>query len=211
MSAISHRIRELRKARGLTLEQVGTMVGVGKSTVRKWETGAIANMRSDKISSLAAALGTTPSYLMGWQEDQDDTRHIDLPPNILPLPNMHSLLRIRHTGMSGTDVSLMYEEEPIMVPDNVTADCVFVCSEDHIDGSRFRSGDIFYLDRTSRPSDGDLVLAIMDNTYLIRRITHTSEALVFSSDATPPIVKIGDSPPDIQILGRIVGGSLSFS
>ena len=53
----------------MTLEQVADIVGVGKSTVRKWETGMIANMRRDKIQALATALGTTPAYLMGWKEE----------------------------------------------------------------------------------------------------------------------------------------------
>jgi transcriptional regulator with XRE-family HTH domain len=65
---MAQRIKDLRQARGLTLEQVADVVGVGKSTVRKWETGMIANMRRDKIASLAKALGTTPAYLMGWEE-----------------------------------------------------------------------------------------------------------------------------------------------
>ena len=65
---MSQKIKELRKKKGLTLEQVADVVGVGKSTVRKWETGLIANMRRDKIASLAKALGTTPAYLMGWDE-----------------------------------------------------------------------------------------------------------------------------------------------
>lgn len=67
---MAKKIRELRKEKGLTLEQVGNMVGVGKSTVRKWETGMIANMKRDKISALAKALGTTPAYLMNWEEEQ---------------------------------------------------------------------------------------------------------------------------------------------
>ena len=62
---MAQRIRELRKAKKLTLEQVARVVGVEKSTVRKWETGMIASMRWDKIASLARALGTTPAYLMG--------------------------------------------------------------------------------------------------------------------------------------------------
>ena len=67
---MARKIKELRKEKGLTLEQVATIVGVGKSTVRKWETGMIANMRRDKIAALARALGTTPIYLMGWEEEQ---------------------------------------------------------------------------------------------------------------------------------------------
>lgn len=65
---LSRKIRELRLAHGMTLEQVASIVGVGRSTVRKWETGMIANMKRDKISLLAKALSTTPAYLMGWEE-----------------------------------------------------------------------------------------------------------------------------------------------
>lgn len=68
---MAQRIKALRQEKGLTLEQVADVVGVGKSTVRKWETGMIANMKRDKIADLAKALGTTPAYLMGWQEDEE--------------------------------------------------------------------------------------------------------------------------------------------
>ena len=68
MDGMSRRIKELRSSLGMTLEDVAKIVGVGKSTVRKWETGMISNMRRDKIASLAKALQTTPAYLMGWEE-----------------------------------------------------------------------------------------------------------------------------------------------
>ena len=71
MEGMAHRIKTLRQEKNLTLEQVAAVVGVGKSTVRKWETGMIANMKRDKIASLAKALGTTPEYLMGWEEKKD--------------------------------------------------------------------------------------------------------------------------------------------
>ncbi len=62
------KIKQRREELGLTLEEVGNIVGVGKSTVRKWETGDIANMRRDKIAKLAVALHTTPAYLLGYEE-----------------------------------------------------------------------------------------------------------------------------------------------
>lgn len=66
---MSDKIRTLRNGLGLTLEDVGSAVGVGKSTVRKWETGDIKNMRRDKIAALAAVLQTSPAFLMGWGEE----------------------------------------------------------------------------------------------------------------------------------------------
>ena len=74
----------------MTLEQVGNIVGVGKSTVRKWETGEIANMRRDKIAKLAEALGVEPSFLMGW-EDKEPTTEEKKPH---PLPRVHEGVRI---------------------------------------------------------------------------------------------------------------------
>lgn len=63
----SRKVRALRAEHGLTLEQVARHVGVGRSTIRKWETGMIENIRRDKIAKLAEALHTTPDYLMGWE------------------------------------------------------------------------------------------------------------------------------------------------
>ena len=65
---IGDRIKQLREQKGMTLEDLGNKVGVGKSTVRKWETGMIANMRRDKIKKVADALNTSPEYLMGWTD-----------------------------------------------------------------------------------------------------------------------------------------------
>lgn len=65
---MANRIRTLRTKHNMTLEDVAKGVGVGKSTVRKWETGMIANMRRDKIAALAKTLHTTPAYLMGWED-----------------------------------------------------------------------------------------------------------------------------------------------
>lgn len=61
---LGYKIRTRRKELGLTLEEVGNAVGVGKSTVRKWETGDIRNMRRDKIAVLAQTLGFEPVELI---------------------------------------------------------------------------------------------------------------------------------------------------
>ena len=79
---MAQRIKELRQKKGLTLEQVADVVGVGKSTVRKWETGMIANMKRDKIADLAKALGTTPAYLMGWNAETQENKDSPTEPEL---------------------------------------------------------------------------------------------------------------------------------
>ena len=65
---IKARCKEL----GLTLEEVGQIVGVSKTTIQRWESGEIKNQRRDKIVKLAQALQTTPAQLMGWAETDTD-------------------------------------------------------------------------------------------------------------------------------------------
>jgi len=65
------KINERRVALVMTLAELGAKVGVGASTVRKWETGYIKDIRSDKIQKVASALEVTPAYLMGWEENQN--------------------------------------------------------------------------------------------------------------------------------------------
>lgn len=61
---IGQLIHDRRTALGLTFEEIGNIVGVSKSTVKKWESGDISNMRRDKIALLAKALKISPVQLI---------------------------------------------------------------------------------------------------------------------------------------------------
>ena len=61
-------LKNRRLELGLTLEEVGDIVGVGKSTVRKWENGMIENMGRDKIVALSNALNISPLEILGVDE-----------------------------------------------------------------------------------------------------------------------------------------------
>lgn len=75
MEEIGKKIFERRKALGLTLEDVGNAVGVGKSTVRKWEKGMIKNMKRDKIAALAKLLQMDPvEFVMSPEKPQLNLR-----------------------------------------------------------------------------------------------------------------------------------------
>jgi transcriptional regulator with XRE-family HTH domain len=64
-------IKQKRLEKGLSLEEVGRLVGVGKSTVRKWENGIIQNMRRDKIAKISSALDIPLGVLMGWISSEE--------------------------------------------------------------------------------------------------------------------------------------------
>ena len=60
-------INKRRLALNITLDEIGEAVGVGKSTVKKWETGYISNMKRDKIDKLAKVLQVKPPLVL-WMK-----------------------------------------------------------------------------------------------------------------------------------------------
>jgi len=69
MSKEKSRITIQREKLGLTQEELAREVNVTKSTVSRWESGTIKEMRRDKLLSLAQSLQTTVDYLMGLTDD----------------------------------------------------------------------------------------------------------------------------------------------
>ena len=76
MDEIGKKIQDRRKELGLTLEDVGQAVGVGRSTVQRWESGMIKNMGRDKIAALAKVLHMDPVELVPFTNVQDRTAFI---------------------------------------------------------------------------------------------------------------------------------------
>ena len=64
------RIRQLRIENHLTQEELGAKVGVQKAAIYKYENGLIVNLKRSTIEKLALVLDTTPTYLMGMEDDE---------------------------------------------------------------------------------------------------------------------------------------------
>lgn len=79
---MANRIKEIRLQHGLTLKQLADRLGVSESTVQRYESGLIKNLKYETMVELAEILGCSPSYLMGWDEavqnnGQDEVYYLD--------------------------------------------------------------------------------------------------------------------------------------
>lgn len=66
---VGERISQLRNQKGYTLEYLADRLGMARQTIFKYENNIITNIPSTKIEEIASILQTTPSYLMGWDEE----------------------------------------------------------------------------------------------------------------------------------------------
>lgn len=67
------RIRQLRIQHQMTQEELGAKVGVQKAAIYKYENGLIVNLKRSTLEKLAIVLETTPTYLMGLEDDENDS------------------------------------------------------------------------------------------------------------------------------------------
>ena len=111
MCEIAKKMYMRRQELGLTLEEVGQAVGVGRSTVQRWEKGMIKNMGRDKIAALAQVLQMDPvEFVPGPSrrtdpmsvEDQDRLEALHQNPRL-------GLLFDRSRKMSHADVEFMLQ------------------------------------------------------------------------------------------------------
>lgn len=147
---MGEKIYYLRTQKGLTLEELGNMVGVGKSTVRKWEKGMIANMKRDKILKVSEALETSPAYLMGWKEENSTPGSAcENTPVITLLPD----------GLPVRTVNLLPAEPNSLAID---ADFCLIAAGDSMQGARICDGDLVWVQRQDWVENGEIAALVLN-------------------------------------------------
>ena len=62
------RIKQRREELNIRQTELAHKVHISKQTLYKYENDIITNIPSNKLEEIAAALDTTPDFLMGWQD-----------------------------------------------------------------------------------------------------------------------------------------------
>lgn len=62
-STLGRKVRELRKEKGFTLDQLATATDSSKSYMWEIENKPVARPSAEKLNRIAAVLGVTPEYL----------------------------------------------------------------------------------------------------------------------------------------------------
>ena len=65
---VSDRIRTLMEQRGLSYGELAAATGLTKSAVHRYATGLTDKVPTEALERLARALGVTPAFLTGWEE-----------------------------------------------------------------------------------------------------------------------------------------------
>lgn len=157
-------MRTRRQELGLTLEEVGDYVGVGKSTVRKWEHGDIENMKRDKIALLSKILKLSPlTFITGEVE-------YGTPDNIIPLPKMKKIPLLGTIACGEPILATENIEALINADENLNADFALRCKGDSMINARIFDGDIVYIREQPDVEDGEIAAVLIGEEATLKRV-----------------------------------------
>lgn len=207
---LSERIKDLRKKRGLSLEQLAEMIGTSRQTVHRYETGAIANIPHEKIEALANALETTPSSLMGWDTDS----------------KIPSLINMANTGISSASTKKLPVlgnvacGEPIFASEetgyyvranaDMSADFCLTARGDSMINARIFDGDLLFVKKQESVDDGEIAVVLIDDEATVKRVYFNRDdgilTLMPENPTYKPMRYMGRELDRIRILGKVVSG-----
>lgn len=206
---MAKRIKDLRTSQGMTLEQVAEKVGVGKSTVRKWETGLIANMRRDKIAALADALNTSPMYLMGWSDEINPAPALDLSKfdNIYPV----KLKKFPLLGEIACGKPIFANEDResyILAGSDIHADFCLRAKGDSMINARILDGDIVFIRKQDMVDNGEIAAVAIGDDVTLKRVVYYPEQylLILKAENSKyqDMIYAQDQLDQVYILGKAI-------
>jgi len=199
---LSNNLKKLRKEKGLTLEVLAEMLGTSKQTIHRYESGKIQNVPPEKVEQLAAALGVTPSELMGWsQKDYADVRGI--------MPIKTKRLSILGDIACGNPIFTNEEYEGfVTVDDTLDADFCLRAHGDSMIGARIYDGDIVFIHAQEEVTNGEIAAIIIGDEATLKRVYYypEKEKLVLSPENPryEPLVFVKSEIADVKIIGKAV-------
>lgn len=211
---IGEKISVRRKELKLTLEDVGNAVGVGKSTVKKWETGYIANMRRDKISLLAKVLQMNPSEFI-----EDDSDNLYEPSNIsytIDRGNIYSIpvFESVSAGLGAYANSEIVDHIPVVINNPYDADETIAI---RVTGDsmypKIEDGDIIIVRKTDSVESGSIAVLLLDNEEgLVKKIKYGDGWVELHSINPEYKTKVfkGADIERLQIVGLVIGSYKTF-
>ena len=197
----STKLKELRKSKGMTLDELAELIGTSKQTIHRYENGIITNVPPEKVESLASALGTTPGELMGW-DTEPATAYNLAPMEVKRLPVLGDIA----CGMP------IYAEERhesfVAVSDKFDADFCLTARGDSMSGARIFDGDIVFIRSQSMVENGEIAAVILGDEATLKRVYYypNEEKLILSPENPryAPLVYVGRELDGVKIIGKAV-------
>ena len=204
---LSEKIKKLRKEKKLSLEDLAEAVGTSRQTIHRYENGAITNIPSEKVEAMARALGTTPAFLMGWEDE--------IPSFNIESAKMDKIAtkRLPMLGNVACGEPIFASEEYshyVKASGDINADFCLTARGDSMINARIFDGDTLFVRKQESVDDGEIAVVLIDDEATVKRVYFNREdgilTLMPENPTYKPMRYTGRQLDRIRILGKVVSG-----
>lgn len=188
---VGKRIKKYRDLKGLTLEDIGNKVGVGKSTVRKYQEGTI-KMDHNRMNDVADVLGVDVSLLYS---DEIQLELINVP---------------LYGEISCGNGAIIYEdpEDYIKTPKTwINNDIHFYLTAkgDSMTGANISEGDLLLIRLQPSVENGEIAAVVIEDEIVLKRVYRENGTftLISENNKYPPRSFDPKTDASIRILGKL--------
>lgn len=206
METVGSRIKNRRKQIKMSADKLGEMIGKNRATVYRYESDEIENMPYDIILPISKALNVSPSYLLGWDEEET-VKQPSTSYGFIPVP-----------VAAGNPFTIDGVEniESIEIPDVLLgkwAGCkkIFFMKVNGESMNKVLPNQTLIAVKKIELNDiknGDIVVFSNDQEYSVKRMYRYEDKIIFRPDSTDPIfsdyVVSLEEVSHLQIHGKVV-------
>ena len=200
MKSVGDRIREKRESLGMSQEELAKKLGYkSRSSINKIETDA-RNLTQSKIKSIADALLTTPSYIMGWEEPKEE-----IPPHFNPMPDMRKVPRVGRIACGEPITAEENIEDYDETPSGWHADFSLLCVGDSM-SPKIENGDIVAIRCQQQVNNGEIAAVRIGDEATLKMVFVHEDYIELRpvNPAYPSIIRRLDEMEEILTEGKAV-------
>lgn len=199
-------MKHRRKEIGLSAERVAEILNVSPATIYRYENGDIEKVPGDRLAPIAAALNTTPAYLMGWE---DVSTQAD---NLIPFPAMNKVPLIGAIACGAPVLAQEHIEDFVNMPAHIHADFALRCKGDSMINARIFDGDIVYIRHQEAVENGEIAAVLIENEATLKRVRLFDDHISLEPENPQyrPMVFWGEEMNSVRIIGKAVAFTSSI-
>lgn len=213
---IGDRVRALRISKGWTQSELAEKMGYkSKSSIAHIENGR--DIPRSMVVTLADILDTSPSYLMGWEDEAeslngepnplDEQTIFDKFDNIKPL----ALKKFPMLGEIACGEPIYADEDKetyVMADSDIKADFCLKAKGESMINARIYDGDLVFIKKMPMVENGDIAAVIIEDEATLKRVYYYPDdnmiQLVAENPKYAPLIYRDQSLEQIHILGKAV-------
>lgn len=210
MADFAATIKRLRLERGITQEQLASMLKVSRSTIGMYETGS-REPDFETCEAIADIFNVDMDYLLGRTsvERKEPITPSIIPPGFEPLPRMVKKPLVGTIACGEPITAEENIEDYVDVPEDVHCDFCLRCKGDSMIDAGIHDGDVVYIHIQPQVENGQIAAVRIDGEATLKRVfwDESSQTLTLLAENRnfAPLVYTGPILETVHVEGKAVG------